>query len=71
MAAQEGGFSTTRHALGDALGNPLRFILTAGQAGDVPQAIALLATVAMVMVEAALADRPYDSDLLRDNVSKS
>jgi hypothetical protein len=43
--------------------------LTAGQAGEVPQASDLLAMVAIVTVEAVLADRAHDSDLLRANVS--
>lgn len=30
----KGGFSTKIHALVDALGNPLKFILTAGQRND-------------------------------------
>ena len=37
-----GGFSTKIHAIVDALGNPLRLLLTGGQAGDAPQAIPLL-----------------------------
>ena len=45
--------------------------LTAGQAGEMPRASDLLAVVAIVTVEAVLADRAYDSDLLRDNVSKA
>jgi hypothetical protein len=43
--------------------------LTAGQAGEVPQASDLLAMVAIVTVDAVLADRAHDSDLLRANVS--
>jgi hypothetical protein len=49
-------------------GQPAPLHLTAGQAGEVLQAIDLLATVAIVTVEAALADSAHDSDLLRDNV---
>ena len=43
----------------DALGNPLKFILTSGAAGDNPQAIPLLEGVAAGEV---LADRGYDAD---------
>ena len=43
----------------DALGNPLRFILTGGAAGDNPQAIPLLAGV---RTREVLADRGYDAD---------
>ena len=43
----------------DALGNPLKFILTDGAAGDNPQAVPLLAGVRAGEV---LADRGYDAD---------
>ena len=48
--------------LADALGRPLRFIITAGQAGDVTQAPALLHGQTG---EAVLADKAYDSNALR------
>ncbi|MCP1999993.1 transposase [Nitrobacter winogradskyi] len=48
--------------LADALGRPLRFIITAGQAGDVTQAPALLRGQTG---EAVLADKAYDSNALR------
>ena len=37
-----GGFSTKIHALTDALGNPLDFVLTGGPAADITQAEVLL-----------------------------
>jgi transposase len=43
----------------DALGNPLRFILTSGAAGDNPQALPLLAGQ---RPQEVLADRGYDAD---------
>jgi len=43
----------------DARGQPIRFILTGGQAGDAPQAIPLLTGVKATHV---LADKGYDSD---------
>jgi len=43
----------------DALGNPLKFVLTSGAAGDNPQAIPLLAGQQTPEV---LADRGYDAD---------
>lgn len=43
----------------DALGNPLKFILTSGAAGDNPQAIPLLAGQ---QAQEVLADRGYDAD---------
>lgn len=48
--------------LADALGRPLRFIVTAGQVGDVTQASALLQGHAG---DAVLADKAYDSNALR------
>lgn len=46
----------------DALGRPLRFILTAGQKGDVPQAQTLLHGFKASHI---LADKAYDSNALR------
>jgi transposase len=43
----------------DARGQPIRFILTGGQAGDAPQAIPLLIGVEATHV---LADKGYDSN---------
>ena len=43
----------------DALGNPLKFILTSGAAGDNPQALPLLAGQ---RAQEVLADRSYDAD---------
>ena len=48
--------------LADALGRPLRLIVTAGQVGDVTQAPALLEGQAG---GAVLADKAYDSNALR------
>ena len=57
-----GGFSSKIHAVCDALGNPVTFILTAGQVHDVTQAIPLLEDLNTPCV---LADKGYDSDKLR------
>ena len=54
-----GGFSTKIHVTVDALGNPLRLILTGGQANDAPQGINLLKGFDF---EAAMADRAYDTN---------
>lgn len=56
-----GGFSTKIHAITDALGNPLDFILTGGQASDIGQAEALL-ELTPEGAEALGADKGYDSD---------
>ena len=52
--------------LADALGRPLRFVITAGQAGDITQAPALLEGQAG---EALLADKAYDSSALRELIA--
>ena len=59
LGRSRGGFSTKIHVLVDALGNPLDFILTAGQVADVTQAPALLAGVSATY---AILDKAYDSD---------
>ncbi|SDR89919.1 Transposase [Bradyrhizobium canariense] len=48
--------------LADALGRPFRFIVTAGQVGDITQAPALLDGQSG---DAVLADKAYDSNALR------
>lgn len=53
------------HAACDALGNPLRFDLTAGQAGDAPRALDL---VDGLETKAVLADRAYDSNAILEAV---
>jgi transposase len=54
--------------LADTLGRPLRFILTAGQSGDVLAAPALLDGFT---AEAVLADKAYDSNALRQIIADS
>ena len=46
LGRSRGGFSTKVHVSVDALGNPLRFILTGGQQHDITQADALIADYA-------------------------
>lgn len=50
----------------DGLGRPLRFILTAGQVGDVLAAPALLEGF---QAQAVLADKAYDSNALRQLIA--
>jgi len=52
--------------LADMLGRPLRFIVTAGQVGDITQAPALLEGQSG---KAVLADKAYDSNALRDTIA--
>ena len=59
MGRSRGGLSTKIHMVVDAKGQPMRFILTGGQAGDAPQAIPLLTGVQATHV---IADKGYDSD---------
>ena len=58
LGRSRGGFSTKIHLAVDALGNPLRFILTAGQRHDSPQASALIEGFAPQVL---IADKGYDS----------
>jgi transposase len=58
-AVRLGGLSTKIHALVDALGNPLDFLLTPGQAHDLEGADALLPDMA---ADALLADKAFDAD---------
>jgi transposase len=58
LGRSAGGFTTKIHALVDALGNPLQFILTPGQRHDVTQAIHLTDNLTKTTV---LADKGYDS----------
>ena len=49
----------------DALGNPVRFILTAGQVHDIVQAEDLISGISF---EHLLADKGYDADWLRARI---
>ena len=51
------------HIAVDGLGNPLRFILTGGQVGDVTQAEELIADVAGANL---IADTAYDAELYKE-----
>ena len=62
MGRSRGGLTTKIHLAADTQGRPLRIILTPGQAGDVPQAAALLDGFRPAHV---LADKAYDSNALR------
>jgi transposase len=56
------------HMLADALGRPLRFILTGGQVHDVVPAPALLEGV---QGGAVIADKAYDSNALRQLIANA
>ena len=59
LGRSRGGLSTKIHMTVDAVGQPIRFILTGGQASDAPQAIPLLTGIKASHV---IADKGYDSN---------
>jgi putative transposase len=59
LGRSRGGFSTKIHIAVDALGNPVDFILTAGQEADVTQGGVLIEAKE---AKAYIADKAYDSD---------
>ena len=65
LGRSRGGFSTKIHVVVDALGNPLRLRLTAGQVHDVTQAVELLAGLSAGHV---IADRGYAAQALVDHI---
>jgi transposase len=67
LGRSKGGFTTKIHALVDALGNPLKFILTPGQRNDITQAEPLLKNVENTVV---IADKGYDSNALIQAIEK-
>ncbi|HMB92890.1 MAG TPA: transposase, partial [Rhodothermales bacterium] len=67
LGRSRGGFTTKLHALCDALGNPMRFLLTPGQCADITQARALLDRIE---AGAVIADKGYDADWLVAHLSE-
>ena len=63
LGRSKGGFSCKVHAVCDAHGLPLKFILTGGQAADCTQAIPLLENIGAAAV---LADKAYDTNEIRE-----
>ena len=66
IGRSRGGLSTKIHAAVDALGNPLRFILTAGQAHESKQAEALIDGFDF---DKLLGDKGFDSDRFRASIA--
>ena len=62
LGRSKGGFGSKIHALCDALGMPVKFLLTGGQEAECKQAIPLLENV---KTSAVLADKAYDTNELR------
>lgn len=67
LGRSRGGFSTKVHALTDALGYPIKFILTGGQESDIGQAENLLIGI---QAGTLLADKGYDADALLDTLKE-
>lgn len=67
LGRSKGGFSCKIHALTDALGYPLRFILTPGQASDIGQAEALVTSIPLKRL---MADKGYDSKAFVEYLEK-
>ncbi len=63
LGRSRGGFGTKIYAITDALGNPLDFVLTGGQASDIGQADTLLG-LTPAGAETFIGDKGYDSDAL-------
>ena len=61
LGRSKGGFTTKIHAMVDALGNPLKFILTSGQRNDITQADSLIKNTSNTTV---IADKGYDANSL-------
>ena len=68
MGRSRGGLTTKVHALVDADGLPVALKLTEGQAHDGRAAADMFSTVQAGHI--LLADRAYDSDALRETLSK-
>jgi transposase len=67
LGRSRGGFSTKIHIAVDALGNPLRLILTAGQESDVAQGAPLIKDFT---AQAVIADKGYDADELVKTITE-
>lgn len=65
LGRSHGGFSTKIHAKVDALGNPLKLLVTAGQCSDVTKAKELISGAKNSLI---LGDKAYDSNALRNQI---
>jgi transposase len=63
LGRSKGGFSSKLHAACDALGNPVRFFVTAGQRSDYIKALDLIHGQKM---NALIADKGYDADYMAE-----
>ena len=67
LGRSRGGFSTKIHALVDALGNPLKFILTPGQQHEITKAPELIEGIFNATL---LADTAYSAQSFREQLNK-
>ncbi len=67
LGRSKGGYSTKLHCATDALGNPLKLILTPGQRNDVTQAEELLDDLEG---ERVIGDKGYDAQVVLDKVEE-
>jgi transposase len=65
LGRSRGGLTTKIHLLCNGLGQPVDFIVTAGQVADCTQALALLGER---KAEAVLADKGYDADAIVQHI---
>lgn len=70
LGRSHGGFTTKLHARCDAKGRPLGFVLTGGEAHDIKGFAPLLRIIAD-KIEALLADKGYDADVIREELAKA
>lgn len=68
LERSRGGLTTKIHAACDALGNPLRFYLTAGQRSDYLKALDLIKGFKM---KALLADKGYDANYIVEAIGEA
>ena len=68
LGRSSGGFSSKIHVKVDALGNPLKFIITPGQHSDITQANDLLQDIGRASY--IIADKGYNSSKLREEIIK-
>lgn len=69
IGRSRGGNSTKIHALVDALGNPVSFVLSEGNPHDSPIALALLPHVSLENVN-VVGDKAYSSQSVRDYIER-
>ena len=67
LGRSKGGFTTKIHAMVDALGNPLKFILTGGNRNEIIKAEELIENIHNTNV---IADKAYDSDKFRQKIKE-